>query len=180
MIYVFLADGFEEIEAVSPIDLLRRSGKEVVTVGVSGKIINGAHQIPVTADITADQIVLDDKLEMIVLPGGMPGTLNLEKNEFVQKAIDYCAENSLWIAAICAAPSILGHKNILAGRKAACYPGFEEHLLGADVAYEPVVCDGNIITSRGAGAAVKFGLMLVEKLVSKEVSDKLYEGIICE
>ena len=84
------------------------------------------------------------------------------------------------MAAICAAPSVLGQLGLLQGRQATCYPGFEEHLLGADVAYEPVVCDGNIITSRGAGAAVKFGLMLVEKLVSKEVSDKLYEGIICE
>lgn len=180
MIYVFLADGFEEIEAVSPIDLLRRSGKDVVTVGVSGKIVTGAHQIPVTADITADEIVLDDNLEMIVLPGGMPGTLNLEKNSLVQKAIDYCAENSLYIAAICAAPSILGHKDLLAGKKAVCYPGFEEQLYGADVASELVVRDGNIITARGAGAAVKFGLTLVETLVSKEVSDMLYEGIICE
>lgn len=178
MIYTFLAQGFEEIEAVSPIDLLRRAGKKVVTVGVGGQVIEGSHGIPITADITDSQIVLDDDLEMIILPGGMPGTLNLQKNENIQKAIDFCFENNRYIAAICAAPSILGHKGILKGKKAVCYPGFEDQLFGAEVHNEPVVADNNIITSRGAGAAVKFGLKLVEVLVSKEDSEKLAESII--
>ena len=110
MIYVFLAEGFEETEAIAPIDLLRRSGRNVITVGVGNKTIKGSHGIPVTADITAEEISLNDELEMIVLPGGMPGTINLEKSEYVQSAIDYCVKNRKFIGAICAAPSILGHK----------------------------------------------------------------------
>ncbi|MBQ8296418.1 MAG: DJ-1/PfpI family protein [Ruminococcus sp.] len=180
MIYVFLADGFEEIEAISPIDLLRRSGKEVITVGVSGKTVMGAHNIPVTADIAAEEIVLDTNLEMIVLPGGMPGTLNLEKNEYVQKAIDYCTEKNIYIGAICAAPSILGHKGLLRGKTAVCYEGFENQLEGAVIGSSSVEADGNIITARGAGVAVKFGLKLVEKLTSAEASNKLSKAILCD
>ena len=103
MIYVFLAEGFEETEAIAPIDLLRRSGRNVITVGVGNKTIKGSHGIPVTADITAEEISLNDELEMIVLPGGMPGTINLEKSEYVQSAIDYCVKNRKFIGAICAA-----------------------------------------------------------------------------
>jgi 4-methyl-5(b-hydroxyethyl)-thiazole monophosphate biosynthesis len=180
MIYVFLADGFEEIEAVSPIDLLRRSGKEVITVGVTGKIITGSHGIQVTADITPEQLKLDDNLEMIVLPGGMPGTLNLEKDSYVQKAIEFCSVNNRYIAAICAAPSILGHLGLLKGKTAVCYSGFEEQLVGASIGSDSVTADGNIITARGAGVAVKFGLKLVEKLVSPEVSEKLKDSILCD
>lgn len=179
MIYAFLADGFEEIEAITPVDLLRRAGKIVVTVGIGGKIITGSHNIPVTADITDSQLSLGEDLEMIILPGGMPGTLNLEKNENVQKAIDFCSSNNRYIAAICAAPSILGHKGLLDGKNAVCYPGFENQLDGANIGTEPVVADGKIITSRGAGAAVKFGLKLVEILVSLDASKKLADSIIC-
>ena len=179
MIYAFLADGFEEIEAITPVDLLRRAGKIVVTVGIGGKIITGSHNIPVTADITDSQLYLGEDLEMIILPGGMPGTLNLEKNENVQKAIDFCSSNNRYIAAICAAPSILGHKGLLDGKNAVCYPGIENQLDGANIGTEPVVADGKIITSRGAGAAVKFGLKLVEILVSLDASKKLADSIIC-
>ncbi|MBR1724298.1 MAG: DJ-1/PfpI family protein, partial [Ruminococcus sp.] len=125
MVYVFLANGFEELEALSPIDVLRRSGVETVTVGVGGKEITAAHGVRFVTDITADEIKLDDKLEMIVLPGGMPGTNNLEASAQVQSAIDYCAENDRYFAAICAAPKILGAKGLLRGRKAICFPGFE-------------------------------------------------------
>lgn len=180
MIYVFLADGFEEIEAITPIDLLRRSGKEVVTVGVGGNVIVGSHKIPVTADVSAEELILSDKIEMIVLPGGMPGTLNLEKSESVQKAIDYCTENNIYIAAICAAPSILGHKGLLKGKTAVCYEGFETQLEGAEIGSSFVESDGNIITARGAGVAVRFGLKLVEKLISEEASKRLAEAILCE
>lgn len=179
MIYVFLAKGFEETEAITPIDLLRRSGKEVRTVGVGDKTVVGSHGIPVVADITADEIVLDDSLEMIVLPGGMPGTLNLEKDRYVQSAIDFCSGKGRFIGAICAAPSILGHKGLLRGKKAICYSGFEDQLEGAQVVSgAKVVRDGNIITARGAGVAVEFGLKLVETLISESASGKLSKAVL--
>lgn len=178
MIYVFLAQGFEETEAVTPIDILRRCGKEVITVGVGDNIITGSHGITVVADTEDKLIELNGDLEMIVLPGGMPGTLNLEKSETVQKAIDYCIANDLYIGAICAAPSILGHKGLLDGKRATCYTGFEDQLTGSEIADVPAVIDGKIITARGAGAAVEFGLALAEVLVSKEKSDKIGEAIL--
>lgn len=178
MIYVFLAQGFEETEAVTPIDILRRCGKEVVTVGVGDNIITGSHGITVVADTEDKLIELNADLEMIILPGGMPGTLNLEKSEVVQKAIDYCIANDLYVGAICAAPSILGHKGLLNGKRATCYTGFEDQLTGAEIADEPAVQDGKIITARGAGAAVEFGLKLSEALTSKEKSDKIGEAIL--
>ncbi|MBQ8961102.1 MAG: DJ-1/PfpI family protein [Ruminococcus sp.] len=179
MIYVFLANGFEETEAIAPIDLLRRAGKQVVTVGVGDNIIVGSHGIPVAADTIAQEAPLTDELEMIVLPGGMPGTLNLEKSDYVQAAIDYCAENNKFIGAICAAPSILGHKGLLSGKTAVCYTGFEEQLTGASIGDGPVAVDGNIITSRGAGVAVEFGLKLVELAVSPEESRRQRNAILC-
>ena len=180
MIYVFLAEGFEEVEALTPVDLLRRSGKSVVTVGVGDNIIKGSHGIPVVTDTIAQEIRLDDKLEMIVLPGGMPGTLNLEKSEYVQKAIDYCVQNSKYIGAICAAPSILGHKGLLRNRTAVCYTGFETQLEGTEIGKGSVAEDGIFITARGAGVAVDFALKLVEKAVSKEESDRQKAAILCE
>lgn len=180
MIYVYLADGFEETEAITPIDLLRRAGKKVVTVGVGDNIITSSHGIPVVADTIVQEAPLTDELEMIVLPGGMPGTLNLEKSGYVQKAVDFCMERNLIIGAICAAPSILGHKGILKGRKAVCYEGFESQLEGAEVGMNAVAADGNIITARGAGVAVQFGLALVEKAVSEAESRRLSAAIMCE
>ncbi|MDE6020982.1 MAG: DJ-1/PfpI family protein [Ruminococcus sp.] len=180
MVYVFLADGFEETEAIAPIDMLRRAGKEVVTVGVTGKIVNGSHSIPVTADITENELTDFSTAEMIVLPGGMPGTLNEEASSVVQAAIDYCVSNDIPIGAICAAPSILGHKGILKGRKAVCYSGFEKELTGADVENVGVVTDGNITTARGAGVAIEFGLELVSVLCGKNASDKLRASIMMD
>ena len=171
MIYVFLADGFEETEAIAPIDMLRRAKKEVVTVGVTGKIVTSSHGVPVTADITQDEIQLNDHLEMIVLPGGMPGTLN-------EEAITYCAEQNRYLTAICAAPSILGHRGLLNGKHAVCYPGFESALTGAEVGTEGVVQDGNIITARGAGVAIDFGLALVAALCGAEKSAEIRKGIV--
>ncbi len=180
MVYVFLADGFEEMEAIAPIDLLRRAGKEVVTVGVTGKIVMGAHGIPVTADITEEDLSSFADTEMIVLPGGTPGTLNEEKSAIVQAAIDYCHENNIPMGAICAAPSILGHKGILSGRKAVCYPGFEKELPGAEVSMDGVVTDGNITTARGAGVAADFGLELIRVLCGEELSLKIRAAIISD
>ncbi len=180
MIYVYLAEGFEETEAIAPIDLLRRTEKKVVTVGVGDNIIVSSHGVPVIADTIAQEAPLTDELEMIVLPGGMPGTLNLEKSEYVQAAIDFCTTHDIPIGAICAAPSILGHKGLLKGKKAVCYTGFEAQLEGAEIIDAPVAVDGNIITARGAGAAVKFGLALVEKVVSKAESDRQSRAILCD
>ncbi len=162
MVYVFLADGFEEVEAIVPIDILRRAGAEVKTVGVGGKIISGGHGVKIEADIECSQPL--DEIEAIVLPGGMPGTLNLEKSEIVQNVIDAAAKNGAVIAAICAAPSILGHKGLLRGKKAVCYPGFEKDLAGAKVMTSQVCEDGNLITGNGPGAAFAFGLLLAKRL----------------
>lgn len=179
MVYIFLAEGFEETEALAPADCLRRCGIEAITVGVGGKIIKSSHGFEIAADITESEVVLSEKLEMIILPGGMPGTLNLEKSQTVQKAIDYCAENGIYIGAICAAPSILGHKGLLKNHRAVCFKGFESHLEGAETGTEPVCVSGKFITSRGMGTAVEFGLKLVEVLISEERSLELRESIMC-
>jgi 4-methyl-5(b-hydroxyethyl)-thiazole monophosphate biosynthesis len=180
MIYVFLADGFEEVEALAPIDLLRRAKCSVTTIGVTGKIVTGSHKIPVTADITADELVLGDETEMIVLPGGMPGTLNEEASPVVQAALDFCSENGRWIGAICAAPSILGHKGLLEGKTAVCYTGFEPELKGATIGTTGVVKDGTIITARGAGVAVDFGLELVGALLGEDTKAQIRASILCD
>ena len=179
MVYVFLANGFELIEAMAPVDILRRSGVNVVTVGVGGEAVMSSQKVAVKADITCGQVKLGEDVDMVVLPGGMPGTLNLEADKTVQAAIDFCADNDKYLAAICAAPSILGHKGLLSGKKATCYPGFEKDLTGASVTGEGVVHDGKIVTAKGAGVCVEFGLKLAELVVSKEVSDSVRAGIQC-
>ena len=166
MIYVFLANGFEEIEALAVVDVLRRAELDVLTVGVGEDFVIGSHQIPVAADISEKGLVLNDKVDAIVLPGGMPGTLNLEKSPVVQKAIDWAVENDKLICAICAAPSILGHKNLLADKNATCFPGFEEELFGATISKDFIVRDGNIITAKGMGSAIEFGLQIAEILTN--------------
>ncbi len=173
MVYCFLADGFEELEAIAPIDMLKRAGIEVVTVGVTGKNVTGSHGITFVADITEDEISLTEKLEAVILPGGMPGTLNLEKSQKVQNAVDYAIDNGKLVCAICAAPSILGHKGLLKGKKATAFPGFEKDLDGAITDGDFVVCDSNFITAKGAGVATEFGLAIVSYLVSKEKSDEI-------
>lgn len=178
MIYVFFADGFEEIEALAPVDILRRGGLEVKTVGVTGETVTGAHGIAVNTDITIAEAVTDD-LCGIVLPGGIPGTPNLEANARVIEFLDYSRQKDIITAAICAAPSILGHKGYLAGRKATCYPGFEKELEGAVCVDKPVVRDGNIITGKGAGAAIEFGLELLAAFKDRETADKLRQGMCC-
>lgn len=180
MIYVFLADGFEEVEALTPVDLLRRSELEVKTVGIKSQIVRGSHGIPVICDIEENEIILDDKLQMIVLPGGMPGTLNLEKSQKVQEAIDFCVNNNIYIGAICAAPSILGHKGLLKDKEAICFPGFEPQLTGAKISTEFVYRDDKIITAKGAGVAIEFSLNLVETLISKERADLLKGSLQCK
>ncbi len=176
MIYVFLSQGFEECEALAPLDILRRAEIEVKTVGIGSKTIVGAHNIPIVCDLCENEITFDN-LEGIILPGGMPGTLNLEKNDTVQKYIDYAANNDLLICAICAAPSILGHKGLLKGKKATCFTGFEKELLGADVENVPVVKDGNIITAYGAGAAFDFGFCILSYLKGEKSAEDMKKSM---
>jgi 4-methyl-5(b-hydroxyethyl)-thiazole monophosphate biosynthesis len=178
MVYVFLANGFEEVEALTPIDCLKRSGVEVVTVGIGGEYITSSHNITIKADITEDQVKLTKDIQMVVCPGGMPGTLNLEKSQTVQNAIDYCVENDIYVACICAGPIILGHKGLLKGRVACCYQGFEKDLIGADVVYTPVAVDGKFVTSRGMGVALDFGVKLVELLTSEAVAKDLLAKVM--
>lgn len=179
MIYIFLADGFEETEAIAPIDMLRRAGTDVVMVGIKNDGVKSSHGVPVLCDITDMQVELDERLEMIILPGGMPGTLNIEANPVVQQSIDYCVEHNIPIGAICAAPSILGKKGLLDGREAICFPGFEKFLTGAKLSDKKVVTDGIFTTAAGAGVAIEFGLELVRVLCGDEKSDSVRKAIQC-
>ena len=172
MLYLFLANGFEECEALAPLDILRRANIEVKTVGIGSNIIVGAHNISIMCDTINKDLNLD-KLEGIILPGGMPGTLNLEADSTVQNAIDYCANNNLLISAICAAPQILGHKGLLNGKNATCFPGFEDELKGATLSNQKVVTDGNIITARGAGVAFQFGFEILKYLTDNNTAENL-------
>ena len=179
MIYFFLAEGFEEIEALCPIDLLRRAGLEVKTVGVGSKEICGSHGITVRADIK-DSEFNDIAPELIFLPGGMPGTLNLKASDTVMRAIADADKNGVCIAAICAAPMILGELGILKGKEAICYPGFEDKLIGAKISKKRVVRDGNILTAAGMGAALDFGLAIVELFKGKDEADSLRRTVIAD
>ncbi len=178
MIYVFLANGFEETEAIAPIDLLRRKGSEVITVavGVSGTKVVGSHGIAVEADINEADIKFEN-IEMTVLPGGLPGADNLYASETVRRALEFTYKNGGYLAAICAAPYILGQLGYLNGKKATCYPGFEEKLTGAEKVSSAVAVDGKIITAEGMGAAVDFGLALVSVLHGKESADALASAV---
>ena len=172
MVYLFLADGFEEIEALYTLDLLRRANIDVLTVGVTGKVANGSHKIPVVCDIDCASLPYNSDFDMIILPGGMPGSTNLEK--YIKLAL----ENDKLICAICAAPFILGKRGILKGKNATCFPGFENQLEGATVIDAGVVRDGNIITGRAMGSAHEFALTVLEALQGKEAADKMRKTII--
>jgi len=180
MIYVFLGSGFEEVEALTPVDILRRCELDVKTVGVGSQVVKGSHGISVLTDLIENEIILDNNLQMVVLPGGMPGTLSLERSKKVHEAIDYCVKNNILVAAICAAPSILGHKGLLSGVEVTCYPGFESQLQGAIVSDKLVCKDGIYITGKGVGASLMFSLKLIEELISKERADLLEESLQCK
>ena len=179
MIYMFLAEGFEEIEALCPLDLMRRAELAVTTVGVGGSQITGAHGITVCADITDEKFNPHD-LEMIFLPGGMPGTLNLADSKTVMSALRYASDNDKYIAAICAAPSILGDEGLLCGKSAVCYPGFEDRLVGATIPEQKVVVDGKLITAKGMGAALEMGLEIVSIFRGKAYADELRHTVIAD
>lgn len=180
MIYMFLAAGFEETEALCPLDLLRRAGLKVSTVGIGGKSVTGAHGITVEADMTDTAYIAlrDDKPDMIILPGGMPGTLNLDASDAVAYAIRTATESNAYLAAICAAPLILGRRGLLKGRRATCYPGFEDELVGALEIGGRVIRDGKIITAVGMGAAAEFGFELISVLKDPETAGKIREAIL--
>lgn len=179
MLYMFFAEGFEEVEAIAALDVIRRADIEIKTVGIGSKTVVGAHSIPVICDITESEIVLDNSLNGIILPGGMPGTTNLMNNSAVNSAIDFCAEKNLLICAICAAPMILGRKGLLTDKEAVCFPGFEEELKGATVSSKFVCKDGNIITAKGMGSAVNFGIEIVAYFKSYETANKLKSTLQC-
>ena len=176
MIVFFLAAGFEEVEALTPLDYLRRAGVPVKTVGVGGKIITGAHGIPVTADLSEAEL-RPEQVEGVILPGGMPGTKNLEASQTVQETLDRCAAAGLMIAAICAAPSVLGHKGLLAGKRATCFPGFEADCVGAVMTEGPAVTDGNIITARGAGCATSFAAAIITAIQGQAAARKVLQDV---
>lgn len=176
MVYLFLAEGFEEIEAIEPADILLRGGVNLKTVGVTGKTVKGAHGFPITCDMEINEVNTDD-FDTVILPGGMPGTLNLEKSEAVQNIIDYFKNCGKLICAICAAPSILGHKNLLNGKEATCYPGFEKELNGAKISKLPAVKDGNFITAKGPGAAKDFGALILSALKGEKVAKEVLKSM---
>ena len=177
MIAVLLADGFEEIEALTPVDMLRRAGLEVLTVGITSKIAVGAHGISVICDKLPEEIDLD-MISTVILPGGMPGSLNLDASAFTDEILKSVNARGGRIAAICAAPLVLGRRGLLKGKRATCYPGFEGELAGATVTDEPVITDGNITTARGMGVALEFSKELISLLVTKEKAEELSSAIM--
>jgi 4-methyl-5(b-hydroxyethyl)-thiazole monophosphate biosynthesis len=171
-----LAPGFEEIEAITPVDILRRAGLVVQTVAVlpdaQTKSVVGAHKLSILCDLNIQEAELMTA-ELVVLPGGMPGTLNLENNKHLLQSLTFRMENDLPVAAICAAPSILGNLGLLNGRKVTCYPGYEDRLIGATCLSDPVVVDNKLITSKGPGTAIAFALALVSLLRGPQVAESI-------
>lgn len=177
MICIFLANGFEEIEALTPVDILRRVGFEVRTVAVGNdNTVIGAHGIPVVADIKEEEFCTICP-EAIILPGGMPGAENLDNSRVVAMSVHQSMEHGGLVCAICAAPMVIGNLGYLAGKKATCFPGFEKYLNGAIVCDEKVVRDGNIITAKGMGCANEFALAIIEALLGKEKANEIAESI---
>lgn len=178
MVYVLLGTGFEETEAIVPVDLLRRAGIPVMTVGINGKTVYGGHSIGIEADILLEEMDLS-KMDMIVLPGGLGGVASIRSSKQAMDAVRYAWENGKYTAAICAAPTILAELGISDGRNATCYPGCEANMGAAIVtADHACVQDGNLITGASAGCAVPFGLALIRALKGKETADKVAQQIV--
>lgn len=177
-VLLFLADGFEEIEALATVDVLRRAGIQVTTVSVNPtELVTGAHGIPVMADVVYELAGFAEA-DMLVLPGGMPGAANLDAHEGLRAAISAHAEAGKWLAAICAAPMVYGHMGLLDGKKATCYPGFDGELAGATYTAAPVEKDGNIITGKGPAVVLPFAYALAEVLVGEEVVAQVKSGML--
>lgn len=175
---IFLAEGFEEIEGLMVVDLLRRAGITVDMVSISdSQMVSGSHKITVTADKLIKDIDFE-VYDLLVLPGGMPGTIHLGECQVLCDALVKACENGQKIAAICAAPTVFGKLGLLQGKKACCYPDMEDGLVGAEVSFLPVTVDGNITTSRGLGTALPFALSLIEQLIDKETADELAKKVV--
>ena len=175
---IFLGEGYEEVEALSVIDVLRRGGQDVCMISITGqKQVTSSHNVTVQMDALLSEVDFD-KLDMIMLPGGMPGTKNLEACGPLMEQVDRFYDQGKWIAAICAAPSIFGHRGILKGRNACCYPGMESHLEGAKASTNPVEVSDHVITSRGMGTAIELGLTILEQFEGRQKADQLAEAIV--
>lgn len=178
MITVFLAAGFEEIEAIAPVDIMRRAGLDVRTVSIyDTPVVSGAHSVPVQADMTLGQVDFS-LVELMVLPGGLPGATNLDACAPLREALQKHAGEGKPVAAICAAPLVLGHLGLLRGKKATCYPGVEPELEGAQCTGALVEVDGNVVTGKGPAATFEFGFALVELLRDQEASMPLRDGML--
>lgn len=176
--YLFMAPGFEEIEAITPIDVMRRAGMDVKSVSVTGEAtVTGANGITVTTDLTIDQIN-DEDIEWLICPGGMPGASNLaDCSKLIEMLVRHNASGGR-IASICAAPAVvLGKAGVLKGHKATCYPGFESMIKDADVTGEPVVVDGNVITAKGPAMALRFALAIVAESLGADVANEIATGL---
>jgi len=179
-LYIHLAEGFEEIEAVTIIDVLRRAGLNVISVSVTGnRMVKGSHNIEMKADLLFDEVDFISG-EMIILPGGMPGSKNLNEHAGLKRQILEYQKSGKYLAAICAAPIVFGNLGILNGKRAVCYPGYEAHLTGADVQSNSYIVDNNIITGRGVGAALNFSLEIVRILVGEERALQLRKAMLVE
>ena len=179
MVYLFLADGFEIIEALAPVDMLRRAKLDVKTVGVTGKTVVSSCGVEVVADIAIDEFEYSN-VDAIILPGGSDGVANLEKDNRVQEIIDKVVEDNIYICAICAAPSILGNKGLLKNIESTAFPSFMKYLDGAVLSDKYVITDEKYITARGAGVSVDFGLEIVKALTDEETAENIRKTIQCQ
>ena len=178
MVYMLLGTGFEETEAIAPLDLLRRAGIEVATVGVTGKTVYGSHNIGIEADILMDQLDLT-KLDMIILPGGLGGVASARASQPALDALRFAWDNGKFVAAICAGPTVLADLGITDGKHATCYPGCEDGMGNAIMEENAaVVADGRLITGTSAGCAIPFGLKLIEVLKGKEAAEQIAAQIV--
>lgn len=176
--YLFLATGFEEVEALTVVDILRRGGVDCKMISITGDYdVIGSHAITIRADQLFEEKDLTDA-QMLIMPGGIPGTPNLKAHVGLEKLIHRYAEDGKYLAAVCAAPTIYGEMGLLEGKKATCYPGMEDGLKGSTALEDAVVCDGQYITSRGMGTSIEFGLALLEKFTDKETAQNMGMKIV--
>lgn len=177
MVYVLLGKGFEETEAIAPVDLLRRANIPVLTVGIGGNIVEGSHSIPVVADITVEEMDLT-QMDMLVLPGGLGGVASIMASEASMDAVRFAWENGKFLGAICAGPTILASLGILDGKNATCYPGCEGKMGKANILPQAAVTDGKIITGTSAGCALPFGLALIAALKGEKEAERIKDQIV--